>query len=76
MLGDDDLCKVLGAGAILELREAVVLGTVDEGNNIRILLNSTTLTKVGELGALGAALRLGRTVELRKGDDGDVEFLG
>ena len=53
---------------------------MDEADDISVLLDSTRLTKVGELRALAIGIPtlqsvLHTTVELREGDDGDIKFL-
>ena len=81
MFGDDKFgqsADVVSLGILAGAR--VVLGTVDEAHDVGILLDGTRLTQVAQLGPL-AHLVVGRTgldttVELREGDDGDIQFLG
>ena len=51
---------------------------MNEADHIRILLDGARLAQVGQLGAftLDALSRLHAAVELREGDDGDVQLLG
>ena len=54
---------------------------MDEADDISILLDSTRLTKVGELRTLAIGIPtlqsvLHTTVELGEGDDGDIKLLG
>ena len=61
-------------------RAGVVLGTVDEAHDVGILLDSARLTQVAQLRALAQLVvggtRFDAAVELRQGDDGDVQLLG
>ena len=56
----------------------IVLGAVDEANQVGVLLNRSGLTKVAQLRSLTfhTLTRLYTTVELREGDDGDVQLFG
>ena len=79
MLGDDDLCQTaqILAGLVVVI-EVVILRSVDETYEVGILLDSTRLTEVSQLRGLAfhALTRLDTTVELREGDDGDVQLFG
>ena len=80
MLGDDKLGQAANVVALAVLaRLGVVLGTVNEAHYIGILLDSPRLTQVAQLRPLAilvVAALLHAAVELREGDDGDVELLG
>src|SRR6056297_1049212 len=69
VLGDDQFGDALVRAVVV-----VDLVTVDEADEVRVLLDRAALTQVGELRPLvGARLRLPR--QLRQGHDRHVEFL-
>ena len=77
VLGHDDFGgSGLQFDPVLVVVDAVVFGPVDEGYDVGVLLDGARFTQVGELRALVAAARLHRTVELREGDDRNIELLG
>ena len=78
MLGHDDLGDAREGVAALVFEDLVILRAVDEADHVRVLLDGARLTQVGQLRALplDALARLHATVELREGDDGDVQLLG
>ena len=77
MFGDDELgfaayVVAVGVGVGVE----VILGAVDEAHDVGILLDGARLTQVAELGAFAVGAVFDAAIELRQGDDGDVELFG
>ena len=64
----------------VDTRAQVVFRTVDETYDVGILFDRTRFTEVAKLRTLAvlavSATRLNASVELRKGNNRDVEFLG
>ena len=60
------------------LQDVVVFGAVDEEHHVGILLNGSRLTQVAQLRALAfkAVAVFYCSVELGKGEHGDVQLLG
>ena len=74
-LRDDDLTEVTDVFSVFTDRLAIVDRPVQKQNHIRILLDSAALPEVREHGPLAATALYG-AAELRKGNDGYVEFFG
>ena len=76
VLGDDKFSLATNVFALgINSRLGVVFGTVNEANDVGILLNRTRFTKVAQLRTLAVlviATRFHITVELRQGDDWNV----
>ena len=70
MLGDEDV-RLAGARRLL----VVDVLAVQQDDHVGVLLDGTGFTQVRDHGPLVLAL-LGATVQLREGDDRDLEFLG
>src|ERR1700675_3992540 len=71
LLADDDVGDPL---AVVGL-QPVALGTVEEEDDVGILLEGARLAKVGELGLLALA-GFDRSGKLGEGDDGHIDLLG
>src|SRR5262249_46038594 len=75
LFAHDDLGGALGLLVRLAVGVAVLLLTVDEHHDVRVLLERARLAPVRELRAVIRA-RLGRARELRQRDDRDLQLLG
>ena len=76
LLLDDNLGDAFGGIALFVDGNAVAFGPVDERHHIGVLLDTARLSQVRELRPLVATPILDGAVELREGDDGNVELLG
>ena len=76
MLCEVDLGEALDGAAFGVLVEMVVFGSVDEHDDVSVLLDGTRLAEVAELGFLGAAAGFDGAAELRECEDGKRKFFG
>ena len=76
MFGDNDFGQTDKRVPFRVLIYFVVLGTVYEANHIGVLLDCTRFTQVGQLRTLSFFSGTGfdATVQLRKGDNGDIQL--
>ena len=76
MLSQNKLGHTRRRLTILVLGHTVVLGTVDKCHDISVLLDSSRLTKVAQLGAFVTATKLRLTAQLRQRNDRNIQLLG
>ena len=78
VLGNDDFGHAAQVGAVGRGENLVVVGAVDEADYVGVLLDGARLTQVAQLRTLAllAFAVLYTTVQLRQGDNGDVQLLG
>ena len=78
MLGNDDLGHTAKVAPVLVLIDVIILRTVYKQHHVGILLDSSRLAQVGQLGtlALQTLTTLDTTVQLAQSQDRHIELLG
>ena len=76
VLGQNQLAQARCVNPVWVLCDAVILGAVDEGHNVRVLLNGPGLTQVRQQRPLVPSPGFHVPAQLRQRNDGHVKLLG